>query len=265
MRRAAASLAAAALSAAVVVGAPAAACAQSNAPSTPSPVTGGGALRLDPPVNRDLVLTISDRRLLADGGEAIFTIHNRLRFTRGDGGLIATLRRDQIDCIGPDAICETYRRAMASWVGTVQRYAIFEDGSINTLIAADLDGVGAGSQLAMSTLAQVEQERPGALGMAEMRELLRYIGRPLDTASLLAATDQQPDQLSVTLSNNGREAHVNSQTSLRLAADPSVQLVRSRADEIDLATGLLTGSRTTMVDPTHAATPVSIRDWQLTP
>lgn len=225
------------------------------------------AVRFNPPVDRDLLLEISDRRQLRDGREVLFRIENRLRFTRGEGGMIATIRRSAIDCAGPAEICATYRRAMAGWVGSVNRYAVDATGAIITLVDSDVSAVGDGLPEAQAVLAQVEQQRPGALGMAELREALVYVGQSLDPQMLAGTADQPPDEINVDIVGPDR-ADISSTTLIRLDSDPAVAIIRDRRDQVDLTTGLVIESVVTSRDARlpagSGAVPFSDRRWRLT-
>ncbi|QJQ31109.1 hypothetical protein GV829_00450 [Sphingomonas lacunae] len=220
----------------------------------------------NPPFDRDLSLSISDRRQLADGREVLFSVENRLRFTRGQGGMIATLRRDAVDCNGPEPVCNAYRRAMATWIGTVQRYAIAANGAIRPLVGGDVLAVGDGLPEAQAILSQIEQQSPGALGMAELREALSYVGHPLDPGVLAAVWRESPDELAVTI-HPDQVAEIVSRTSVRLDSDPTVAIVRDKRDRVDLTTGLVLESVVTSRDAAVASGPnapiLSSRLWRL--
>lgn len=221
-------------------------------------------LRLNPPLNQELSLTISDRRLLEDGGTAFFTLRSRLRFTRGEGGMIATLRRDAVECAGPEAICTTFRRAMAAWVGTVQRFGVSPDGGIATLVSAHTAGVGAGVPRAMEVIEHQEREQPGIWGIAELREALRYVGQMMEPGNLASAAAVEPDNIAVRTVDGGRVEVVSTST-IRFDGDPSVRLSRIQRDRVDVATGLLTGSVMTSWETGSNGTPLSEREWSLRP
>lgn len=243
-----------------------------SAPVT-EPASAGSAVRGDippvafnPPFDRDLSLTISDRRQLPNGDEIFFTVQNRLRFTRGQGGMIATIRRDSIDCTGPARLCATYRQAMAGWMGTVQRYAIAADGRISTLVDNDVLLAGDGLPEARAILAHIEQQRPGALGMAELREALSYVGQPLDSTTLDAPGRDSPDEIVVTMLP-GQLAEITYSSRIRLESDPTVAIVREQRDRVDLTTGLVLESVATSRDaalaPGANAPVLSDRRWRI--
>lgn len=225
----------------------------------PSPVE---TIALNPPTDRDLPITIRDTRMLSDGGQAEFTIHNRLRFTRGQGGMIATLRRDAVDCTGSDAVCEAYRGAMAAWVGSVQRFAVTADGRVATLIRAELDGVGAGSAGATELIGAAEARNPGMLGEAELREAMRYVGHAMVANDLADQIGLQQDEVAITyLPDN--QAAVWSRVVVRLESDPEISLINERCDRVDLSTGLLVESASLSKAAEDLGSPISDRRWTL--
>lgn len=207
-------------------------------------------------------VTITDLRLLPDGGQAEFSIHNRLRFTRGNGGMIATLRRDAVDCTGPEAVCNAYRRAMLTWVGSIQRFAVSSDGAVATLISADMEGVGAGSPSATALVAAAESRNPGLLGEAELREALRYVGRELVANDLADQAGSEQDQVVISY-GPGNQALVWSRVMLRLEDHPETALVNERCDRIDLSTGLLVDSANSSTAVDDIGPPVSDRRWTI--
>lgn len=220
----------------------------------------------NPPFDQNLSLTITDRRLLPDGREVMFLISNRLRFTRGEGGMIATLRRDSIDCSGSETVCTTYRRAMAGWVGTIERFAVGADGQISPLVASDPSVAGEGVPAAEAAIAYVESQQPGALGMAELREALRYVGQSLEAAALSGLSPHPPEDIEVTPLSD-QHVDIVYRTRIQLDSDPTVAIVRDRRDRIDTTTGLVIESIVTSRDGALAATsdvpPFSDRRWSL--
>lgn len=235
------------------------AAADARLVEAPSPAV---PIALNPPIDIELPITIRDTRILSDGGQAEFTIHNRLRFTRGQGGIIATLRRDAVDCVGPEVVCEAYRGAMAAWIGTVQRFAVTADGRIDTLIRADLAGVGAGSAGATELIGAAEARNPGMLGEAELREALRYVGQEMTANYIADQIGSEQDEVSVTyISDN--QVLIWSRVVVRLDNDPATILFNERCDRIDLGTGLLVESISLSNAGEDLGPPVSDRRWTL--
>jgi hypothetical protein len=156
---------------------------------------------------------------------------------------------------------------MAGWVGTIQRFAIDRDGQISALVESDLSAVGEGVPSAQAALSYVESQQPGSLGMAELREALRYVGQPLDANSLGTLSAHPPEEIAVHLLPD-QQADVVYRTRIQLESDPSIVIVRDRRDRVDLATGLVIESAVTSRDGVSPASrdtpPFSERRWQLT-
>jgi hypothetical protein len=219
-------------------------------------------ITLNPPTDRDLPITIRDVRLLPDGRLAEFTIRNRLRFVRGEGGMIATLRRDAVDCVGPEPICGAYRGAMAAWTGSIQRFAVTPDGRIATLIRADLVGVGEGSPEAIALISAAEQRNPGMLGEAELREAMRYIGQ--DMGDNLRSDPAGSERDHVTVGRRlDNQLLVWSRSTAPINTSDDESLSSERCDLVDLDSGLLLDSVIVSKASGDTGPPISDRRWTL--
>lgn len=218
-----------------------------------NPASGAHHIVLAPPLDRDLRIDIRDERRLVSGAIATFTSQYQMRFVAEDDGWRVTIGLVAVDCVGDDALCSAYRRAMQPMLDAPRALHLSHDLAISGDIAPPAAGTDGSGNIA-TIVAAVDAANPGELGSAELREALSYADMRLN-----------PDRTEVTANGNLMVEGMQ-QSSIRSDNGGEPLLVtRIRHDEIDPTTGLLINAHIITQNDSDQQNPViSNRYWSLT-
>lgn len=226
---------------------------------TASPRVEAIPVALDPPVNQDLVLTISDRRALPNGSTILFSITHRLHFSAVDGGWRVVVAQQSLDCAGLERACQTYRAVMAPGDRVERHFSLTREGAITLLDAprsmprnSAANPTGSNAPL---IVAATEDAQPGRISASELREAVRF-------ANAAAVRAERADIGMVRIVGDDLveigEQHV--------LDDAPAAMVRTCTSQVDRHTGLVRSSVTeTRAGAAAEAPPISVRTWSLAP
>lgn len=218
----------------------------------------GTIIGFAPPLDRNFIIEQGDTRTLPDGSQVHFIERLRLRFIRGEGGLLASLTRIAVDCAGPDQPCAAFRRVMTAGIGTVRRFALAPDASVSLLagdIAIEPLATPRGDPAAIARNSEASQ--PGQVSTAELRAVLKFADRVLParaTAPGAAELEVRSVDAGIVTIVEREDLPAGSQT-----------VPREVTSRVDSATGLVLSSVARVWTGTDRAVLVSDRHWQLTP
>ncbi len=218
-----------------------------------SPVEGVHHIVLAPPLDRVLRINIRDERRLVSGAIATFTSQYQMRFAAEGDGWRVTIGLVAVDCVGDDALCSAYQRAMQPMLDAPRALHLGHDLAISGDISPPAAGTDGSGNIA-TVVAAVDAANPGELGSAELREALTYADMSLT-----------PDRTEV-MANGNLIVEGMQQSSIRPdnGGEPVV-VTRIRHDEIDPATGLLINAHIITRNDSDQQNPViSNRYWSLT-
>ena len=211
--------------------------------AAPHPVRIG----LAPPVGQDLTLTISDDRLMRDGGRVAFHSRSTLRFDAEGDGWVISLRLDALDCDGAAAACAAFRQILSPALGQIRRYSLSPALALNVEEAGPLaDGSTVIGNHVLLAVAAVDAEA-GPVSTAELREALRLCNSETDAVAV-----------------DGGLVMVR-ETERITGADGATVAMRDTESRIDPASGLTIGAVTEIRSTDAEPSLVSRRRWQIEP